>query len=115
MREYLEKHEVKHSLPDIATGSWIYGTLNKWMGHPAKNAAWECLAEARKLVTPEQLLDEKIAKQMHVLEGSDWFWWYGDRNQDFDELYRLHLKNFYRLIGKEPACDLNKSLDPTVL
>ncbi|MFA5039315.1 MAG: glycoside hydrolase family 57 protein [Candidatus Omnitrophota bacterium] len=113
LREYLKDHPARHSLPGIATGSWIYGTLNKWMGHPAKNAAWECLAQARQMITPEHLQDERIMKQIHVLEGSDWFWWYGDKNADFDELYRLHLKNFYKLIGKEPPRDLNKNLDPT--
>ncbi|MDD5019714.1 MAG: glycoside hydrolase family 57 protein [Candidatus Omnitrophica bacterium] len=113
VREYLRKHDVRHSLPAMATGSWIHGTLNKWMGHPAKNAAWECLAQARQLVTPEQLKDERIMKQIHILEGSDWFWWYGDKNAAFDELYRLHLKNFYHFIGKEPPQVLDQSLDPT--
>jgi alpha-amylase/alpha-mannosidase (GH57 family) len=113
VREYLAKHPVRHLLPAMVTGSWIHGTLNKWMGHPAKNAAWECLAEARKSLTPQDLQDERIMKQIHVLEGSDWFWWYGDKNVAFDELYRLHLRNLYQMTGKEPPAYLSRSLDPT--
>jgi len=39
---------------------------------------------------------------MHILEGSDWFWWEDEDNSDvFDFLFRLHLKNFYRIIGEK--------------
>lgn len=113
VREFLQKNKVRHSLPTIATGSWIYGTLNKWMGHPAKNSAWECLAEARGMLLPEHFSDERIMKQLHILEGSDWFWWYGDKNADFDRLFRQHMKNFYQMIGKAGSFDLDKTLDPT--
>jgi alpha-amylase/alpha-mannosidase (GH57 family) len=113
VREYLATHAVRHSLPAMATGSWIHGTLNKWIGHAAKNAAWECLAEVRQLLTPEQEQDARIMKQLHILEGSDWFWWYGDKNTAFDELYRLHLRNLYHFLGKEPPAVLRESLDLT--
>jgi alpha-amylase/alpha-mannosidase (GH57 family) len=109
--EFLREHPSKHHLPNLASGSWIHGDFNKWMGHPAKNKAWDCLTEARNSLTEEQVRDERIMKQMHVLEGSDWFWWYGDKNASFDELYRIHLRNFYQMIGKVPSFDLNVPLD----
>lgn len=109
--DYLTKHPVKHALPFLATGSWIHGDFNKWMGHPAKNRAWECLVQARSLLTEENFKDERLMKQIHILEGSDWFWWYGDKHKHFDELFRAHLKNFYRFLGKEPPQELNDSLD----
>ncbi|MBI5873434.1 MAG: glycoside hydrolase [Candidatus Omnitrophica bacterium] len=109
--EYLKKHPPKHHLPDLATGSWIFGDLNKWMGHPAKNRAWELLTEARNLLTQEQLSDERIMKQIHILEGSDWFWWLGDKHRHFDDLFRLHLKNLYQMIGKKPSVDLDIPID----
>lgn len=112
--EYLKSHPPCHRLPALATGSWIHGDLNKWMGHPAKNKAWDYLAEARNLLTEEHLKDERVMKQVHVLEGSDWFWWYGDKNKAFDELYRLHLKNLYQMLGRAPSFDLNIPLDPSV-
>src|SRR4029077_14701053 len=38
-------------------------------------------------------------------EGSDWCWWYGDDHSSdhdlqFDDLFRRHLRNAYRLLGK---------------
>ena len=109
--EYLKANPPRHHLPVLATGSWIHGDLNKWMGHQAKNIAWDMLTCARNLLTEEHLKDERIMKQMHVLEGSDWFWWYGDKNRSFDELYRIHLKNFYSMLGKKPNVDLNSPID----
>lgn len=109
--EYLKKNPVRHHLPALATGSWIYGNLNKWMGHPAKNKAWEYLATARHLMRSEHASDERLMKQMHVLEGSDWFWWLGDKQSSFDELFRTHLKNFYSMLGKKPDVDLDIPID----
>ncbi len=110
--DYLKKHPSCHHLPDLGTGSWIFGDLCKWMGNPAKNRAWDLLTEARNLLTEDQLKDEKIAKQIHVLEGSDWFWWFGDKHPQFDELFRVHLKNLYHLIGKSPTVNLDTPIDP---
>lgn len=109
--EYLKEKGVHHHLPTLATGSWIFGDLNKWMGHPAKNKAWEYLTEARNALSAEHLKDERIMKQMHALEGSDWFWWYGDKHKSFDRLFRLHLKNLYEMIGKRPSVNLDEPIE----
>ena len=109
--EYLKNHRPKHRLPILGSGSWIHGDFNKWMGHPAKNKAWEYLTKARNLLTPEQLEDKRLMKQIHVLEGSDWFWWYGENKKTFDELFRIHLKNFYQMINRNPGVDLNVTLE----
>ena len=80
------------------------------MGQEQKNKAWEYMALARrelKLVTSDahsQLSAENLEKawkQIYICEGSDWFWWYGDNNEDFDRLYRRHLSNFYTFLGKK--------------
>jgi len=43
-------------------------------------------------------------KQMRILEGSDWYWWFGeDYPGYFDKLFRMHLNNFYTLIGDVPT------------
>ena len=44
-------------------------------------------------------------EELFVAEGSDWCWWYGDDHSsehdlEFDELYRRHLRNVYRLLGR---------------
>jgi alpha-amylase/alpha-mannosidase (GH57 family) len=50
---------------------------------------------------------------MRILEGSDWYWWAGeDPNGDFDRLFRMHLVNFYSIIGKNPPEYLSKPLQP---
>jgi len=103
--EYLNAHPAKHQIPHLAAGSWIYGEFAKWLGAAQKNKAWEYLALAReelKKDIPQDKL-ELAWKQMYILEGSDWFWWYADDSSgDFDKLFRMHMVNFYTIIGKEP-------------
>ncbi len=109
--EYLKKFPPVHEIPHMAAGSWIFSDFGKWMGKPQKVKAWECLAQARnKLAEIERDPVRKgalkdawplIWKQMFVCEGSDWYWWYGDDQPDFDLLFRKHLINFYSLLGEE--------------
>jgi len=111
VREYLEgRHQLK-KLTEIPSGSWIYGDFLKWIGHPAKNKAWELLIDARKQLDRMLRPPELAWKQMYVLEGSDWFWWYGDQQRQFDELFRLHLKNFYAIIKKKPPSCIDEPLE----
>jgi alpha-amylase/alpha-mannosidase (GH57 family) len=114
-------------LPPLVAGSWVYGNFAVWIGHPAKNRAWERLIDARKAVdlalaaeTDKQLPLEEIREQLSVCESSDWFWWLGEegRAQDgpaFDELFRIQLKALYRLIGAEPPANLDEPIDDTHL
>ena len=106
--EYLTKFPPDSNIARISAGSWIYGNFNKWMGQEQKNKAWEYLALARKELEPSafdsQLSAENLEmawKQIYICEGRDWFWWYGDNNDDFDRLYRKHLSNFYTFLGKK--------------
>ncbi len=96
-------------LPQIAAGSWVYGTFSTWIGSPAKNAAWDLLCDAKHAYdsTINQLDSaSKLAceQQLAICEGSDWFWWFGDYNasdsvSSFDQLYRRNLANLYQLLG----------------
>ncbi|MCX5706173.1 MAG: glycoside hydrolase family 57 protein, partial [Candidatus Omnitrophica bacterium] len=115
--EYLNNHPAQKKIKHLASGSWIYGNFNKWMNNPCKAKAWEWLAEARKELENAQATklrstDLELAwKQIYILEGSDWFWWYGeDPDLCFDKLFRLHLTNFYSLISKEAPDYLKKPL-----
>jgi len=114
--EYLETHPVKSRIKHLSAGSWIYGNFNKWMNHPYKAKAWDWLLSARQeLDNPDlKLANEQLTlawKQIYILEGSDWFWWYGeDPDGAFDRLYRRHLSNFYTLLGKNPPDYLKHSL-----
>jgi len=119
VNDYLSDHAPRKHIDQLASGSWIYGEFAKWIGSPYKNKAWEWLALARKELDQagreggERINLELAVKQMRIAEGSDWFWWYGeDPAGDFDNLFRMHLRNFYSIIKKKiPAC-LNSPLVP---
>jgi alpha-amylase/alpha-mannosidase (GH57 family) len=112
-------------LPRLTAGSWVYGNFSVWIGHPAKNRAWERLIDARlavdKAIAGDHaglLPEEQVLEQLSVCESSDWFWWLGEegRAQDgpaFDELFRLQLKALYHLIGVEPPTVLDQPVDDT--
>ncbi len=36
-------------LPQVAAGSWVYGTFSTWIGSQAKNLAWDLLCAAKKV------------------------------------------------------------------
>ncbi len=105
----------------LFTGSWIdeSGTpggadLGTWIGEPEENRAWELLGDAR-----HQLADAGATEASHPeafravrrAEASDWFWWYGQdqdsgRDDEFDALFRAHLRAAYRAIGgADPRLD----------
>jgi len=109
--EYLKQH-APQPLKAVAAGSWVYGTFSTWIGDPDKNRGWDMLVEARQAfdrLAPSLSNEERAAAlaQLAVCEGSDWFWWFGDYNpehavSDFEQLYRRHLANLYRLLKIEP-------------
>jgi alpha-amylase/alpha-mannosidase (GH57 family) len=115
INEYLKHNPVKKELKHLSAGSWIYGNFGKWMNNPYKAKAWEWLYEARvalEAASKDKIKDNaKAWKQMYILEGSDWFWWYGeDPHGEFDRLFRMHLINLYTLINIDPPEYLKSSL-----
>ncbi|MDD5130732.1 MAG: glycoside hydrolase family 57 protein [Candidatus Omnitrophica bacterium] len=113
INEYLKVNPAKHTIKRLSAGSWIYGEFGKWIGNPHKVKAWEWLAEARKAIAEANQPSDLAWKQIHILEGSDWFWWAGeDPDGSFDRLFRLHLTNFYKLINKQPPGYLAAPLTP---
>ncbi|SYZ73665.1 Amylopullulanase [Candidatus Zixiibacteriota bacterium] len=102
-------------LKSIMAGSWINHNFRIWIGHNEDNAAWNLLAKAREALVNFQKSHpdadpDTIARawrQIYIAEGSDWCWWYGDEhigvnNAQFDELFRLHLKVLYEILGLAP-------------
>ncbi len=114
--EYIKNHPARNKIRRLAAGSWIYGEFSKWINNPFKNKAWEYLSIARKLLeemrSKKQGIPDLAWKQIHIAEGSDWFWWYGDNQMDFDRLFRRHLANFYTILGKDIPEYLKKPLTP---
>ncbi|MEW6234003.1 MAG: glycoside hydrolase family 57 protein [Candidatus Omnitrophota bacterium] len=107
--EYRRQFPAQPTLQSIFPGSWINHNFRIWIGHPEDNAAWHYLREAREALLGEESRLEPSAreeawKMIHICEGSDWFWWYGDENHSvldvlFDRLFREHLLRVYELIG----------------
>jgi alpha-amylase/alpha-mannosidase (GH57 family) len=95
-------------LNGIFPGSWIDANFYIWIGHADDQKGWSQLADARaawdvasasQSVDPAALAEAR--DEIAIAEGSDWFWWYGDDHSsahdlDFDNLFRVHLRNAYR-------------------
>jgi len=111
--ECLENDVEAAHLPELVAGSWVYGSFSTWIGDPDKNRGWDLLSQAKHtfdLVVANKTFDvdtmHRLLRQLAICEGSDWFWWFGDYNSgdsvsDFERLFRLHLSNFYQMLGEE--------------
>jgi alpha-amylase/alpha-mannosidase (GH57 family) len=118
--EALEKTPAD-PLTRIHPGSWINANFDVWIGFEEDNKAWERLLHARQAfdgvapgAVPEQ--DRELAlEELLIAEGSDWCWWYGphhysDNRAEFDQLYRDHLANVYRLLRLPPPAELSRPI-----
>jgi len=111
--ECLENDVEAGHLPELVAGSWVYGSFSTWIGDADKNRGWDLLSQAKHtfdLVVANKTFDvdtmHRLLRQLAICEGSDWFWWFGDYNSgdsvsDFERLFRLHLSNFYQMLGEE--------------
>jgi len=109
----------------IFPGSWINANFDIWIGSEEDNKAWEYLLRARETYQrvvngPEGTsLSEEAKKlafeELLIAEGSDWNWWYGPEHDsanrpEFDQLYRAHLANVYRVLGLAPPDELSRPI-----
>jgi alpha-amylase/alpha-mannosidase (GH57 family) len=97
------------AIDGIFPGSWIDANFSIWIGHRDDQLAWGQLADARHALDTARDADahtlEQAREEVLIAEGSDWFWWYGDdhssdHDAEFDDLFRRHLRNVYRLLRK---------------
>ena len=102
-------HGAGAEIGTIFPGSWIDANFYIWIGHADDQRAWGQLADARELVEAGGHADPatlaRAREEVLIAEGSDWFWWYGDDHSsdhdlEFDDLFRRHLRNVYRLMEK---------------
>lgn len=112
-----ENHAVpEEMLSNIVAGSWIMGNFRIWIGHEEKNRAWEMLSRTRRVMmkhidSVSDDVKDKIYKELHAAEGSDWFWWFGDDHFSaqadvFDRLFRTHLINIRRMLNQDVPPEL---------
>jgi len=119
--DFLQRSSTPQKLPHLFAGSWINHNFRIWIGHPEDNLAWDflkktrdALAEFEKRTEKNPEIEEilkKAWKEIHIAEGSDWNWWYGDEHQgpgteEFDRIFRSHLLYVYELINQEPPEEL---------
>ena len=117
--DYFDEHPSQVETSTLHSGSWIRSDFDIWIGDPEENKGWEWLKETRHFLV-ERLAHHEVAPErveaawweIYAAEGSDWFWWYGpdftiDTDFLFDELFRLHLQNVYRILGVEPPAHLD--------
>ncbi|MBV8550921.1 MAG: hypothetical protein JOY54_06445 [Acidobacteriaceae bacterium] len=112
-------------LARVFPGSWIDANFDLWIGAEEDNCAWDVLLQARRkydevLSSAKASALPKADKQtaweeLMIAEGSDWCWWYGPEHwsvnrSDFDQLYRDHLANVYRLLQEEVPAELGQPL-----
>lgn len=111
--------EMPH-LPHLHSGSWINQDFKIWIGHAEDNRGWDLLSHTRSRLleaSPSLPSDRAHAAwhELYAAEGSDWFWWYGDDfdtayKEEFDRLFRTHLRNVWTLAGLAPPDLLNQPL-----
>jgi alpha-amylase/alpha-mannosidase (GH57 family) len=111
--------EMPH-LDHLHSGSWINQDFKIWIGHAEDNRGWDLLSHTRSRlleVSPSLPSDRANAAwhELYAAEGSDWFWWYGDDfdtayKEEFDRLFRTHLRNVWTLAGLSPPDLLNQPL-----
>jgi alpha-amylase/alpha-mannosidase (GH57 family) len=116
----LDRVPPTQRLDHLHSGSWINQDFKIWIGHREDNRGWDLLQHTRsRLVeltpslTPEQA--RAAWNELYAAEGSDWFWWYGDDfdtdyKQEFDRLFRTHLRNVWTYAGVVPPDILNQPL-----
>lgn len=109
----------------LFAGSWISHNFAIWIGHHEDNTAWDLLHQTRNFLkqtaereTADAEALKRAQKELDIAEGSDWFWWFGDDHssaQDavFDELFRRHLINVYRLLGGQEPNALHRPITRT--
>ncbi|MGM0380417.1 MAG: hypothetical protein ACQEP7_00345 [bacterium] len=107
---FLKKQQELPRLEKMAAGSWINGDFNIWGGSSLDVRAWDMLAETREALKSWENMDQKCRDKcweaLHIAQGSDWFWWYGEpfHSEDdeyFDEIFRKCLIHVYKQ-GEHP-------------
>jgi alpha-amylase/alpha-mannosidase (GH57 family) len=117
--EALQRHSPQ-PLSGIFPGSWISANFDVWIGFDEDNRAWEYLLRARqayaKFAHTVPAADRELAyEEILIAEGSDWCWWYGPHHEsanraEFDQLFRDHLSNVYRLLAQPAPEELGRPI-----
>jgi alpha-amylase/alpha-mannosidase (GH57 family) len=118
--EALQASPARHRVSHLHSGSWINQDYKIWIGHQEDNRGWDLVSQTRsRLAEVAATLPSDRAQaawdELYAAEGSDWFWWYGDDfdsdyNDEFDRLFRTHLRNVWTIAGLTPPDLLNQPI-----
>ncbi len=116
--EFMDAFPDQRRLDRLWPGSWFSSDYATWIGEREETKAWNLLGRVRgflalydmrgrRQTTPERL--ERALDSMHLAQGSDWFWWFGDdqdsgQDEYFDEAFRDLLADVFRALD-EPVPD----------
>jgi len=116
----LEAAPATRRVDHLHSGSWINQDYKIWIGHQEDNRGWDLVNQTRfRLAEISATLPSERAQaawdELYAAEGSDWFWWYGDDfdsgyNDEFDRLFRTHLRNVWTIAGLTPPDLLNQAI-----
>jgi alpha-amylase/alpha-mannosidase (GH57 family) len=116
----LEAAPATHRVSHLHSGSWINQDYKIWIGHQEDNRGWDLVSHTRsRLAEIAATLPSDCAQaawdELYAAEGSDWFWWYGDDfdtdyKEEFDRLFRTHLRNVWTIAGLAPPDLLNQPI-----
>jgi hypothetical protein len=101
------------SVDGIVAGSWINRNFGVWIGHPEDRKGWELLGRAYRDL--KGVSNELAWECLRAAEGSDWYWWFGEdfssaQDAEFDALFRRHVMNVYKSIGRQPPEDVHRPI-----
>ena len=116
----LEAAPATQRVSHLHSGSWINQDYKIWIGHQEDNLGWDLVSHTRsRLADIAATLPSDRAQaawdKLYAAEGSDWFWWYGDDfdcgyNDEFDRLFRTHLRNVWTIAGLTPPDQFNQPI-----
>jgi alpha-amylase/alpha-mannosidase (GH57 family) len=114
--QFLAENETKDTLATIFPGSWIGANFNIWIGKTEDHKAWLVVKKIRDRLVEKKIEDPEAWDKLYALEGSDWFWWFGDdysslTTEVFDELFRQNAIWIYQRIGDDPPPELFSPLN----
>lgn len=117
--------ELDHFTPgvlnELHSGSWIMGNFQIWIGHHETNTAWDWVRRASEFLheqkqrAPDQKNLRLAQQALHIAQGSDWFWWYGDdfsseQDDQFDALFRALIAQVWTALGEPPPQELGNPI-----
>ncbi len=101
------KLDAQDVLEKLHPGSWINADFSTWICDQEKNLGWTYLERVRRAVYDQIKENSTAYREWLMAEASDWFWWLGEGHssmydREFDRIFREHLKNVFKTLGKQP-------------